>query len=403
VLYLEFGHDETWRDVEGRPLGERACLPGQLVGVPMQMSECPYPGLRFRHANKMNASALKQVVAHWSDSMDALVSIRSLYQGYCAAQKFDYWDVWRVATMALAWPGYLVQRSQAPISSNALPVVSATLFKIAKGIAPVAQRLAFSEMLNDGTPRPVSGEELHTFADKHGEFLGSNEVCAGPDDLVREAVSLLVDGRGGTHRPQVPTASQMGDEFTRYAVTQTNVEIIDYIYRLMRTLTLHDFRWRIEGAGGGSPAVTQAFGPAFASMLNGDIAATACRLLPSERFSKLELLAPLVLDDAASAARWPLDSEVRTLLSAWEQPASWQRPPLALGTAAWVGALEEFRCRMFQLDTALLRAYHQLCGRLRDALGHEERPPRGEFNQRLIDQRHGPQLRHAMEALSQCV
>jgi hypothetical protein len=400
MLYLELGHDEAWRDVEGRPLGERACRPEQLVGVPMKMIECPYPGLRFRHANKMNASALKQIVAHWSDSMGVLASIRSLYQGYCASTKFDYWDVWRIATMALAWPGYLIHRSHAPISSDSLPVVSATAFKIAKGIAPVAQRLAFSEMLTDDTHRPVSGEELHAFAEKHGEFLGSDEVCAGPDDLVQEALGLLFDGRVGQHRPQVSAASQMGAELTRYAVTQANVEIVDYVYRLMRTLALHDFRLRVEGAGAGSPAVAQAFGPAFASMLKGDIATKACLLPPSERFSKLERLAPLVLEDAAFAARWPLDHEVRALLGAWEQPAIWWGPPLELGRGSWVEALEELWCRMHQLDAALLRAYHQLCGRLRDALGHEERPPRGELNERLIDQRHGPQLRQAMEALA---
>jgi hypothetical protein len=372
-----------------------------LVGVPMKMSECPYPGLRFRHANKMNASALKQIVTHWSDSMDALASIRSLYLGYCASPKFDYWDVWRVATLALAWPGYLIHRSRDPISSNSLPVVAATVFKIAKGIAPVAQRLAFSETLNDGTPRPVSGEELFTFADKHGELLGSNEVCAGPDDLIQEAVSLIVDGKLGTHRPQLPTALQMGADFTRFALTQANTEIVDYIYRLMRTLALHDFRSRLEGAGGGSPAVTEAFGPAYAAMVKGDLATKACLLRPSERFSKLELLASLVLEDAVSATKWPLDREVRGLLSAWEHPAICQGPPLEPGPAPWIEALEELRCRMLELDAALLRAYHQLCGRMRDALRHEEGPPRAELNERLIDQRHGPQLRQAMAALSQ--
>jgi hypothetical protein len=212
------------RDDEGRPLGESKA-PEQIRGVELELRTCPYAGSRQHHARPMNVSAFKQMLAHWDHILGGLALLRSLYREQAKQEQMRLIDVWRIGLLTTSLANFAFQRAWAPFGDGDLPAQVAVLYKAALGIA-----LTTSSMWVDGVARfdaLVDAEALYDYADQSGHFIGAEQVCAGPEALVKEVLRQVVDGGGG-QGDSAAAAAVVGNSqrFLRYAHAAAGLSLL---------------------------------------------------------------------------------------------------------------------------------------------------------------------------------
>jgi hypothetical protein len=204
------------RDEEGRPLGEAKVPLEQRRDVPLEVRTCPYADSRQDNARGMNVSALKQMFAHWQGALGGIALLRSLYCAQAKAERLRLIDVWRIGGLTSSLADFAFLRAWAPVADHALPAAVAVVYKAPLGIATTC-----GAMWADGAARfdaSVSADALYEYADRHGHFIGSAQVCAGPVAMVQEVLRLVVDGSGPQGDPSA-TAAVIGDSrrFLQYS------------------------------------------------------------------------------------------------------------------------------------------------------------------------------------------
>ena len=182
------------RDEEGRPLGEAKAPPERLRGVPLELRTCPYADSRKNHALPMNVSALKQAFAHWDGVLGGIELLRSLYTAEVNLKQIRLIDVWRIGVLTSSIGDFAFLRAENPVGDLELPAPVAAVYKISLGIASTCVA-----MWADGSSRfdaPADADALYAYADANGQFIGSEQVCAGPLGMVKQTLRLVVDGTG---------------------------------------------------------------------------------------------------------------------------------------------------------------------------------------------------------------
>jgi hypothetical protein len=167
-------------DVAGRPLGEQASR--RSGEVHSKLIACPYRDVR--RGVPMNATAYRQVEAHWTAVLAALREAT----GPTAS------DAWR-ATCRLRW---------LPLSlPDPLAEETAAIFKAALGIGrPLTSWLLLNPGSASGSLEDlVPSEQFLGRLDEEGWLLGSAQVCAGPPARILEAWMALAEPAGTTNLP----------------------------------------------------------------------------------------------------------------------------------------------------------------------------------------------------------
>ncbi len=196
------------RDEEGRPLGEAKAPPERLRGVPLELRTCPYADSRKNHALPMNVSALKQAFAHWDGVLGGIELLRSLYTAEVNLKQIRLIDVWRIGVLTSSIGDFAFLRAENPVGDLELPAPVAAVYKISLGIASTCVA-----MWADGSSRfdaPADADALYAYADANGQFIGSEQVCAGPLGMVKQTLRLVVDGTGARGDPSA-AARVIGD------------------------------------------------------------------------------------------------------------------------------------------------------------------------------------------------
>lgn len=213
------------RDEEGRPLGESKLPPEQRPDVPLQQRPCPYAGSRHNHPRPMNVSALRQMSAHWQEALGGIALLRSMYCEERKQERLRLVDVWRVAGLTTSLVPFAFLRGWSPVADGQLPAAVAVAYKAALGVSFTCE-----VMLSDGAApfdAPVDAETLYDFADRQKHFIGPQEVCAGPEAMVKDLLRLLVDGTGPRGDPAA-TAAVLSDgrRFLQFAHATASLDLL---------------------------------------------------------------------------------------------------------------------------------------------------------------------------------
>jgi hypothetical protein len=178
-------------DTEGRFLGEqRAVRPSDGTVPEMRLKTCPYAGSRHHHPRPMNISALQQITAHWPSVLDGMAVLRGRA---LATEEVALDDIYRIVRTATLLPAYLTRRRHEPV--GVLDPRIATLYKVAIGYVGLVQRMGFDLVLGEGDVLPTATvAEIMEEAESNEHFIGPAQVCAGPANMVREVLEVIVRG-----------------------------------------------------------------------------------------------------------------------------------------------------------------------------------------------------------------
>jgi hypothetical protein len=361
------------RDDEGRPLGESRAPPEQRGGVPLELRTCPYADSRQDNTRPMNASALGQMLAHWEQVRGGVALLRSL--GGAGAARLRLVDTWRVGLLSGALANFAFLRTWAPFGDGELPAAVAALYKALLGIP-----FSVGAMWADGAARLdaiVGADVLYDYADRHGHFIGREQVCAGPVAMVKEVLGLLVEGVGPPGDPSA-VAAAVGDarRFLRFAHAAAALHLLRMA---------HD---RLDAGMGFELAAALAVDPAAPALPE-----AVRQSMRVARFLRLDAGArPDVLDELLAHAADPgfaaadLGPGAAAIRAAWARPLGDGGAPVRRLVAACPRArplhprtreaLGGHLARFREVERAFAAAVRLLKGHAADALGVELTHPR---------------------------
>ncbi|HEY6180274.1 MAG TPA: hypothetical protein VIX73_37790 [Kofleriaceae bacterium] len=199
---------QSMRDNDGRPLGEARAAREQLIGVPLDMRRCPYPGSRHEHERPMNLSALRQVSLHWRAILGGMNRLRVLHCARAGQAPPRIVDVWRIGNMTTALADFAFLRTWQPVGDRELPAVVAALYKISLGVTSTCAAVwadGFAALSAAATV-PL----LYEYAEDHGQLIGPAQVCGGSAAMIKELLAV-VHGREVDHDGR-ETRHVIGDE-----------------------------------------------------------------------------------------------------------------------------------------------------------------------------------------------
>lgn len=187
-------------DGDGRQVGEANVFPRALrLDVPTEWKTCPYPGTRHRAERPMNATALKAMRLHWQQMLAALARIRAAYlkryPGAAVAPTIA--DVERLSALVLAVPTYQLVRRDAPLANGELHPALSSLFRVTDGLRMATHQMMFVPVGEAplSPSAPASVDAILDYVERNYSFHSETGVCAGPANMVREFLDVLVDGR----------------------------------------------------------------------------------------------------------------------------------------------------------------------------------------------------------------
>lgn len=186
-------------DTDGRQVGEANVFPPALrVERETQWLACTYAGTRHLVDRPMNATALKAMRAHWQQMMAALMQIRSAFLRRFpdVGMPWTVGDVERLAVLVLAVPTHALVRRDGAVASGALHPALSSLFRVTDGLRMVMHQMLFVPIGEPALPPDavVTADEIIDYAERNYSFHSETGVCAGPRILVRQFLSVLLDG-----------------------------------------------------------------------------------------------------------------------------------------------------------------------------------------------------------------
>jgi hypothetical protein len=203
-------------DADGRQVGEANVFPPALrLDVPTRWRECIYAGTRHRSERPMNVTALKSMRAHWGTMMALALHVRQAFlRRYPeAAAGWTVGHLERLSTCVLALPTWLLMRQPGAVANGELHPALSSLFRVTDGVRMTMHQMLFVPI---GEPAldpdtPMSAAEIHAYAERNYSFHSEHGVCAGPQAMVDEFLSVLVDGRAPRDGVSMPVAPQIAD------------------------------------------------------------------------------------------------------------------------------------------------------------------------------------------------
>jgi hypothetical protein len=214
------------RDVEGRPLREGRTPPELLKPDDIEYKTCPYSG--SRSGKPMNASALRQMGAHWDEACGLLASLRAAHDRVLGVTQPGLMDIWRVSQLGSALPWWHLFRE------GAVPAHVAALSKATLGQGIWAQRLLVRSIAEGWSPPPLTAESVLELAEASGTLVGETEVCSGGDKMLLRFFDVLVGSND---------AAPASDELLAFGAHYASFKLLLWIYFLARR-----FLWADAGA-----------------------------------------------------------------------------------------------------------------------------------------------------------
>jgi hypothetical protein len=187
-------------DAEGRQVGEANVFPKPLrLDVPTKWRSCIYAGSRHQSDKPMNVTALKAMRTHWTQIMAALLRLRQAYlERFPRANAgWTVGDVERLSTLVLALPTYLLMRRDEPVKNGELHPALSSMFRVTDGLRMTTHQMLFVPVAEAtlSPEDPITATEVYAYAERNYSFHSTHGVCAGPQAMIEEFLSVLIDGR----------------------------------------------------------------------------------------------------------------------------------------------------------------------------------------------------------------
>ena len=268
------------RDVEDRPLREGRTPKDLLRDGDIEYKTCPYSG--SRHGKPMNASALRQMGAHWDEACTTLASLRAAHDRVLGVTRPGLMDIWRVSQLGSSLPWFHLFRD------GRVPAHVAALSKATLGQGIWAQRVLARTLTDPSWQLPeLTSQSILELAEASGTLVGESEVCSGGDKMLLQFFDVLV----GENK-----AAPAVDDMLSFGAHYANFKLLLWIYFLAR---------RFLCADAGAPLDPAVEPPDFFIIEPPDLRATTMPV----RLGWFRQLASLVVPFAPSGA----DQRLRTI------------------------------------------------------------------------------------------
>jgi hypothetical protein len=201
LAFASFEHLRGLRDTDGRPLGEVKAPAPLVAAVPAELVACDYADARFECALPMNVSALLQINDHWHQILGTIRSIRAAFIGRTGRTPLTLLDLWRIAHAAVSTVSFrCLERGIA----HAIPVADAALFKASAGIKYALRHAEVTRLGGrDAVGAYPSAASVWAYVEGERLLIGSAQVCAGPEMMIRDLLDVLVNGAGSAASGEV--------------------------------------------------------------------------------------------------------------------------------------------------------------------------------------------------------
>ncbi|MFT5285654.1 MAG: hypothetical protein ACI8TQ_001819 [Planctomycetota bacterium] len=274
------------RDNEGRALLENAADQKALDEIKASYEKCPYEDSpsRLGHEKPMNMGALEQAKRNFAGMLAVLRHLRELHLQTVGGRELVVADWRRICITGEMLPRFLFLRNHVLGGAEKsegyyayiVPSDVSTLFKTVRGVAKVldylhenasevAGRLPKEMATRLGIPRtkagakkgamrgakktpvekPLTSEGMKAFraaewttddllwvAEKFDLFVGENEVCAAPTNMVRAMLEAMIDGKNAHEELELSDHLKQligtDDSFVRFC------DVLDDVYRDLR-------------------------------------------------------------------------------------------------------------------------------------------------------------------------
>ena len=218
-------------DVEGRPMGEGKAPEHCKKDVAFEMKKCPYSGARKNHENLMNISALKQMRNSWEDSLNLIRFIRDLYLENNPKSKLELVDVWKITMYASYLPTFMLYREEQRFLNHCVPASVASVYKMFIGLKSPIEKMIQEAFLGETKFENLTPEVIHDYAEKNGSFVGPDEVCGGPENLVIEFLNAFMNIETPTKENNLFDAILPNKPgFNQFISSIINIQIIQNIH-----------------------------------------------------------------------------------------------------------------------------------------------------------------------------
>jgi hypothetical protein len=212
------------RDVEDRPLREGRTPKDLLREGDIEYRTCPYSG--SRNGKPMNASALRQMGAHWDEACSALAALRAAHDRALGVTKPGLMDIWRVSQLGSSLPWFHLFRD------GHVPAHVAALSKATLGQGIWAQRVLARTLTDPSWQVPeLTAPAILELAEASGTLVGETEVCSGGDKMLLQFFEVLVGDNGAAAAP---------DDQLAFGAHYANFKLLLWIYFLARRFLCAD-------------------------------------------------------------------------------------------------------------------------------------------------------------------
>jgi len=214
-LHTPIGVLRRYVDRDSRPLCGEAVVDDSVFRESLEQRRCPYAGSRHDHALPMNASALKQMTHNWDEILVTANALRTLFATGPAGLAGSVALGMRVAYAGVCLPLFLLYRAAGPMRDGEVPGFVSGLHKASIDVATSTQLMlveSFGE--DDGRQTPSSDgvvQAIIDFVEREGLFVGQKGVCAGPPQLIRELLEVMVHGRWRRSGRKSGAVEQLGE------------------------------------------------------------------------------------------------------------------------------------------------------------------------------------------------
>jgi hypothetical protein len=230
------------RDAEDRPIREGRTPPEFLRDGDIEYKTCPFSGGRHHHKNPMNASALRQASANWTECLDALAWLRAQHDQLLGVTAPGIWDIWRTSQMGSALPWFYIFRDEN------VPGFAAALSKMTLGMGIWAQRMFIDTLTKGFTAPAFTADVIDQLAESSGTLIGETEVCAGSEKMLHKYFDVHV-----TTAPAPGVLDVPREPFLVFAAHYTSFKLLVWIYYLARRFLYAD----VHAAHGPSPELDE--------------------------------------------------------------------------------------------------------------------------------------------------
>ena len=183
-------------DSDGRQVGENNVIDGLYLDFPTERRLCNYAGSRYHAPEPINATALKHMTRRWPELLSLTEQFRvHFFKRFPEHEKsLRVGDIHFLAVSMLAAVGYVLVRGEETVPNGQLDAGLAASFRLIDGVRIVTTQVMRDAAGKQSCDRPMNARGIADYAERNFLYMDKYGVCAGPQVLIDEYLSVLLEG-----------------------------------------------------------------------------------------------------------------------------------------------------------------------------------------------------------------